>query len=793
MLIAFIIFKEAFIKGEPLRPGDDSYFLDYPFRLLAWNSITNGEWPLWNPYNSGGMNLLGQPFFFIIYPLYDLIYLVSESKIFYVLSLIQILHIILALIGMFFLLKKIVKDPLICFWGSIFYGFSYPVITGFYIGQLLVSYAYLPWIILVILTFKNRNIYKNILLLSLLLFLVVGGGFPQWSIFTLFIIFLFIIFRYNPFNQKLRQNFLLGIGIFIMSLIIAFLLGSIEFIPFIEQNLYGARGSLDFNTIINTQQKWITPWFLSFRLFVPDLFSENLRIFISNPMIFLEDNFNSYFGIAAALLALISIFYFHKKWLINWKLIAAIVFAGALGLPVITNVISFLMMNSDFVYTRIGSFLPFVGIILTAALLKVMLYSYRKMNTVLKIFFIFFLILILIFLIFSFFGKKLFGENLNIPFIQKQIIIGIIFISLYLVIFFSFKKKFIGRNTLLVLICILAVLEINFTSLEKVKQYLQVRPVQEYLEETKGEELLVSLLGEEKYNYRIHNTSVRFGGITHYTGGPYMHYFPNANVFNKFYEANGYILNMPDDVGQLLTNRKGGYFIRMADVLIYNSLPNLLSIKYIIAPKNFEPYENRLDLSKKYKVINEFTDGPSEDKYYFKIIEIIDVPPRFFFTSKVEDNKDRELVFDLIIKPSFDPREITYFEDSLSESVRTKTFNVKNQIIKEVMVPSANQVIVKVSAETPGILVANNFYHKWWKVKVNNIPQKLYRANYNFQAVEVPSGDSVLFFYCEAESLKLGSYLSFIGLICIAFLTIMSLSKKHVLANNTKRVKIKEK
>ena len=60
MFILLIVLYTSFILShffsnlDPLLPNGDVFFLDYPFRILAWESISKGEPPLWNPYISGG-------------------------------------------------------------------------------------------------------------------------------------------------------------------------------------------------------------------------------------------------------------------------------------------------------------------------------------------------------------------------------------------------------------------------------------------------------------------------------------------------------------------------------------------------------------------------------------------------------------------------------------------------------------------------------------------------------------------------------------------------------------------
>lgn len=770
--IPLFFFRALFLTGEPLRPGSDCYFLDFPFRLLAWESIRHGEIPFWNPYNSGGMNLLGQPFFFLIYPLYGLTYLFSKEKIFFVLSLVQILHIIIALLGMYFLLKKIVHNRSLSFWGSVLYGFSYPVLDAFAIGQLLVSYAFLPWIVWFLHDLQRRNIFFNMAGLSVLLFLLAGGCFPQWTVFAFFIVFLFLALNHNPFRKRQRKAWGYGLAVFFASLLLAFCLGAAEFIPFLEQNLQGARGNIQLMAP-NTQQDWITPWFLSLRLLVPNLFKHDLQSFAHNSMVFLEDNFNSYYGIVPALLTFGAFFAVRKRRLWAWKAVFAAVFLIALGLPVVTQFFSLLIMKADLVHTRIGSFLPFAGVILAAAALRSILVSREKAFPAARFLALTGALLLAASLSFYFWGKPALGAELRGGFIVKQFLVAAAFVFPAASLLFLYGKGLFGRRLLLVFLIAMAFVDIACFSLAKNKRHLSVRPVHEYFELSRGEKILGDRLGGQKTDYRVHYASVRIGDVTHLTGGPYMHYFPNGNIYNKFYEANGYILNMPKDIGEFLTGERGGYFIRMADTLIHRSLPALLSIRYLVVGKDFDPYSFtpmnlRLDPSRPFKVVREFSEGSGDKEYDFKIIEMENIPPRFFFTKRTEPGLDRGQIFDRITRADFDPRETAYFE----ERVRGETFDTSGQRVEKVEVPSANRVLLKIRADKPGVLVANNFWHPWWQVKVDGVKKALHRVNFIFQAVEIPAGASTVSFYCEAASFKTGVLFSAAGLFILAGLLI---------------------
>ena len=772
--LVLIICREVFINGEPLRPGNDSYYLDFPFRLLAWESINNLEWPLWNPYNSGGVNLIGQPFFFLLYPLYWITYLFDKSNIFYILSLAQVFHLILAGGGVYFLLRRLVKgEPFIALWGAVLYTFSYPVIDAFRIGQLLVSFAYIPWIVLAFLTMHKRGAAHNLLILSILIFLMVGGGFTQWNLFVLITVFIFLVFRYRPWIDN--RKYIYGLGLFFGAGAVAFVLGAVELLPFLEQYAAGARSHATLESIL---KQTAVPWFFSLRLLIPNFFNADLASFTSNPEIFLEDTFNSYYGGAAFVLTLAALSQIKRRQVITWAILFILAFFAALGTEQFKVLFFFLFLKADMVYTRIGSLLPFIGIILSAMFLKTALSDRKKLTLLLCLLLVTATGLLALSTgqTVAYIKTLLIRPELDEAYIKAQALTAFIIIAAYLVAFFVYGLGFINRKGLTISLCVFAVIEISVLSLDKYQANFLVRPTSEYFGTTKGEKLFEGVLAGEKDRFRVHNNSVRFEPLTRLVGGSYMHYFPNANIFNKFYEINGYVLNMQKDVGQIMTHSRGGYLMRMADLLTYGNLPTLLSLRYVVTRQDVEPPNLLIDPTKRFKILKNFTDGTQDGQYRLRLIEIENVPPRFYFTRRIMPVKDREAIFERVIAPSFDPRKLTYFEDDIKQ----EGFDTTGQKIVDIETESANQVVVKTDAKTPGVLIANNFHHKWWRVDVNGESAKLYRVNYLFQGVRVPAGLSTVRYYCKALSLEIGKYLSLFGVAIITLLAVLSLKKSRL-------------
>ena len=352
-----------------MLPGDDLCFLDFHYRLLAWESVTQGEIPYWNPYNSGGHNLLGQPFHLLLYPLYDLVYLFGKEQLIYVLGVVNVIHLCMASLGMYFLLRNLLDDRMIAFWGGVAYVGAHPVITGFLVGQLLATYVYLPWIFLWIQGFSERSFRKNVLGMTVLIYLAVAGGFMQWNFFFLLTVLAGLLLRANPLRKEGARSILSGLAIFFVGGTLAFSLGAIEFVPEVEQNVHGSRGNLAGETVDRNLQNWTTPYPLSLKIFFPNMFIKNFRAFVPNPTIFESDNFLAYAGIATGLLAIIGLLIGPRK-LNSWKILYLFLFSVALGLPAVTGFLNFLTMGADLVQSRIGGFLAFAGVVLAAGTLS---------------------------------------------------------------------------------------------------------------------------------------------------------------------------------------------------------------------------------------------------------------------------------------------------------------------------------------------------------------------------------------------------------------------------------------
>ena len=87
-----------------------------------------------------------------------------------------------------------------------------------------------------------------------------------------------------------------------------------------------------------------------------------------------------------------------------------------------------------------------------------------------------------------------------------------------------------------------------------------------------------------------------------------------------------------------------------------------------------------------------------------------------------------------------------------------------------------NMVVIETQADKPKALFLSDTYYPGWKATLDGKPIDIYRADYIFRSVMVPSGKHTVIFNYDPETFKFGLALS--GLSA-ALLLITILRKSH--------------
>jgi len=206
----------------------------------------------------------------------------------------------------------------------------------------------------------------------------------------------------------------------------------------------------------------------------------------------------------------------------------------------------------------------------------------------------------------------------------------------------------------------------------------------------------------------------------------------------------------------------------ISNLLKYPKMVDLLNVKYILTqpiPQDLSPYppEARSIL----QVARNFLDDPRlklvKGTGQFFVYENTDFLPRAFLVPEVrvvpEENILQELQSD-----NFDPREVALIEEEPQMNLPeedTLEGNVK------VLEWNPNRIILETESNIPSFLVYSENYYPYFKAKVDEKQEKVYRTNYILRGIFVPKGKHTITFYFDTYLIRLGGLFTLLSLILI--------------------------
>ncbi len=180
----------------------------------------------------------------------------------------------------------------------------------------------------------------------------------------------------------------------------------------------------------------------------------------------------------------------------------------------------------------------------------------------------------------------------------------------------------------------------------------------------------------------------------------------------------------------------------------YNSrILDLLNVKYFLSKEDLP--------NKKFKLI--LIDGD------VKVYENLNVIPRIFLVPKVKVMGEDDILTELQ-KEDFNPLEYVLLEETPQElmGASDSLLDSSAHIIKY----SANEVIIETEMHGNGFLVISDTYYPGWKAYVDDIPKRIYRADYLIRSVYLTEGHHNVRFVYDPISFKLGASISLGTVIC---------------------------
>ena len=177
-------------------------------------------------------------------------------------------------------------------------------------------------------------------------------------------------------------------------------------------------------------------------------------------------------------------------------------------------------------------------------------------------------------------------------------------------------------------------------------------------------------------------------------------------------------------------------------------LLNLAGVKYILTARE-EPEEwwhNTL-----HKVYSEEA---------LNIYENLDVMPRAFLVHQAEVPSSDEAILAQLIGEEFDLSSSILLEDERAlarlESVTRASPPAEGRDDVKIVEYEANRVVIETTSSQAGFLFLSDTYYPGWRAWVDGQEETVYRADYLFRAVLVPSGQHAVEFIFDPVAFKIG-------------------------------------
>jgi len=730
----------------------------YPWKTLSINQLVSSNIPLWNPYNFSGAPLLANFQSAVFYP-FNVIYKFLPQI--WTWSILVVSQPFLAAFFTFLYARKLGISKLGSFFSATSFAFSSFMTVWLEYNTIGHVILWLPFILLSIEHILEKKEIKwiSLFILSITSSLL-AGHIQVFAYLFCFLIVYFSFRNWSSYKRNFNRNFLIFFILFFLSLGI----GSIQLIPGLELIKESARSPHSYELLIN--KILIQPWQL-IMFFVPDFFG--------NPATrnyWLQD---TYIGKVTSI-GLISIFFilasvFSKKDSMKkfyiWVCISVL-------LMVTRNPLTSILYKIEIPF--VSSSAPTLGVFLfcfgASILAGFGVDVFKKENFNLKKYFYF--VLPIVFLLISLYTSVFVLNRINIidsAFLQISIrnlsYSGIILVFSSILLFVGLVHK---KLRYVILICLLI---LNIFD-------------------------LLRLFG--KFNPFINSGLV-------FSETPILKFLQKGNGINRFWgyghgsiEANFatyYKLFSPDGYDPLYPKRYGEFIQSSKDGKIIKEFNNSTRSDAVIAPgygKEELPLNNYrlkvLDLLGVKYILDRMENGSTEKTFSkdrfnliyqkdgWKIFENLKVAPRMFLTSNYKIF-DSDIEFEkLFFASDFNPSQTVLLENDISNKLSVARSKANEDYLK-ILSYKPQEIIFQVSAQNDKILFLSDTYYPGWKAYIDGRQTNIYRADYAFRAIVVPSGVHTGKFIYDPDSFRIGYMISFLSLgVLVIFLFSLSISRK---------------
>lgn len=701
-----------FLITDPVRQ-------QYVWRKLAIEEFQKGNLPLWNPYSFSGTPLLANFQTGSFYPLGILFFILPFN---FAWTILVILQPLLAGVFLYLYLRNMQVSKAGSFLGGITFAFS-----GFSIAWLewnTIGHVIL-WLPLTLLSIEKIilgsrtppggvRLHKKIIWSLIFIFSITSSFFAghlQIFFYSFVISIIYLSLKIITLNQNKSKTILL----FVICFILFILVTSIQWLPTIQFILNSAR-SFDQGSWL--KEGWFIPWQNLIQFLAPDFFG--------NPAtgnywgVWNYGEFIGFIGIVPLIFSLYALIFRRDKKILFFGclLFLSILFAFPVGLaklPYILN-IPFISTSQP---TRLMFVIDFSLSILAALGFDWFLRNLKDRNNQKRlagITLLFFLIISIfwLFVLNPSWIKSISPDNILIA--KRNLIfptITVVFISVIFLSLFRLEKNKHFTTLLYSIVVMVTVVDLFRFGWK----FTPFSPEEWIFPQTK----LLDYLSQKTDNYRVMAMDRRIMP-------------PNFSAFYKLGDVSGYDplylttysqlaaaweRNKPDispaSFNRIITPDKPESF-----------LTDLLGIKYILS---LSPLKS----DKLEYISNEGNTYLYANRKVFPRVFLVE---NVIKVESIQEEMDKIFELNSNLKSSAVSREDVNVIPTKLQATETA----------EIISYSPSQVIIAANTSGNRLMVFTDIYYPTWRVFIDKIPTKMYKVDFSFRGVLVPSGKHIIEF-----------------------------------------------
>jgi len=708
----------------------------YPWKTFVINSLENSSFPLWNPHNFSGSPLLANFQSAVFYPFNFVYFLFPQIWAWTSLVMLQPF---LALIFTFLYSRKIGISRLGSYFASI--SFSFSSFMTVWLEYNTIGHVIL-WLPLILLSLEKLFEKKTVIWPLILAFSIVSSLFAgHIQIFTYLLMFVLIY----TFARKRKVSLFL-VCLFALSLGI----GALQVIPGIELIMQAARSAHSYDLIVN--KILIQSWQLVM-LFVPDFFG--------NPATrnyWIQDTYVGdviYIGLIPLFFVALS-FFIKKNFFVKFFILTTAIFFILITLNPLTQLIY--KINIPLISSSSSNLLVFIICFSMSILcgfgIDVFIknkYSFKKIFQILIPFILVFVVLWFVVIILPKF--HLFGWENNLSISSRNLLyatsILILAISLFVIAIFNNKLKHaIVICLLLITICDLWKNFQKFNPFSPVEFTFPTTSIFEFVKNNNG---INRYWG---YGSGIIEANFATQNLVFSTDG-YDPLYPKR--YGEFIQASA-----DGKIATEFTNRtRSDAFIangdgeeKFAENHFRLKILDLLGVKYILDRNENTSIQEDFPLDR-FSLVYE-QDG-------WKIFENKKSVPRLFLANNYKIFFGKEDFEKIFFDNSLDASKTVLLEEY--PGFQANDLGKIGELDLISYLP--HEININVRTISKNILFLSDTYYPGWKAYIDGKETKIYRANYAFRAITVPTGDHRVKFIFDPMSFKIGYVISLASLVLL--------------------------